>query len=294
MDLQRLQLRSSFVVAKQSSVARAAFLMGICTAAAVISGVAAAQAQQGAFVYATRGNEDAVSVIDTITNTVPTTYAVGDFPIATRPCARYDQSLIYVSNLERQYGFRRQYPDDDHAVVATIPVTAKPYVIGLNPAGTRLYVPSFGGTTVSVIDTTSNTVIGTIPVGNDPISAVVTPDGGRVYVTNSGSNTVSIIAAATNTVVGSIAVGNGPTSAAVSPDGTRVYVSNHGSSDVYVISTSTNTVVAVVPLPGSAEGVAISPDGTRVYTATGNGFTVINAATNAVLAEVPVVPAATM
>jgi len=283
MDLQRLQSRSSFVVAKQSSVARAAFLMGICSAAAVISGVAAAQAQQGAFVYATRGNEDAVSVIDTITNTVPTTYAVGDFPIAA--AVRGDQSLIYVSNLNGNTV--SVVSTLTNAVVATIPVT-QPYVIGLNPAGTRLYVPSFGGTTVSVIDTTSNTVVGTVPVGNDPISAVVTPDGSRVYVTNSGSNTVSIIAAATNTVVGSIAVGNGPTSAAVTPDGTRVYVSNHGSSDVYVISTSTNTVVAVVPLPGSTEGVAISPDGTRVYTATGNGFTVINAATNAVLAEVPV------
>jgi outer membrane autotransporter protein len=249
----------------------------------VIFGVAAARAQQGAFVYATRGNEDAVSVIDTITDTVPTTFAVGDFPIAA--AVRGDQSLIYVSN---QNGNTISVISTlTNAVVATIPVT-QPYVIGLNPAGTRLYVPSFGGTTVSVIDTTSNTVVGTIPVGNDPISAVVTPDGSRVYVTNSGSNTVSIIAAATNTVVGSIAVGNGPTSAAVTPDGTRVYVSNHGSSDVYVISTSTNTVVAVVPLPGSAEGVAISPDGTRVYTATGNGFTVINAATNAVLAEVPV------
>ena len=82
MDLQRLQSRSSFVVAKQSSVVRAAFLMGICTAAAVISAVDTAQAQQGAFVYATRGNEDAVSVIDTITDTVPTTYAVGVSPVA--------------------------------------------------------------------------------------------------------------------------------------------------------------------------------------------------------------------
>jgi outer membrane autotransporter protein len=282
MDLQRLQSRSSFVVARQSSVVRAAFLMGICTAAAVISAVDTAQAQQGAFVYATRGNEDAVSVIDTITDTVPTTYAVGVSPVAV--AVRGDQSLIYVSN---QNGNTISVISTlTNAVVATIPV-AQPYGIGLNPAGTRLYVPSFGGTTVSVVDTTSNTVVGIIPVGNSPTTAAVTPDGSRVYVTNSSSNTVSVIDAATNTVVGSIAVGNAPVGAAVTPDGTRVYVSNHGSSDVYVISTSTNAVVAVIPLAGD-DTLAISPDGKRVYAVAGNGFNVIDVATNAVIASVPV------
>jgi len=282
MDLQRLQSRSSFVVARQSSVVRAAFLMSICTAAVVIFGVAAARAQQGAFVYATRGNEDAVSVIDTITDTVATTFAVGDFPIAA--AVRGDQSLIYVSN---QNGNTISVISTlTNAVVATIPVT-QPYGIGLNPAGTRLYVPSFGGTTVSVVDTTSNTVVGIILVGNSPTTAAVTPDGSRVYVTNSSSNTVSVIDAATNTVVGSIAVGNAPVGAAVTPDGTRVYVSNHGSSDVYVISTSTNAVVAVIPLAGD-DTLAISPDGKRVYAVAGNGFNVIDVATNAVIASVSV------
>ncbi len=76
-----------------------------------------------------------------------------------------------------------------------------------------LYVANVNSSSVSVIDTATNTVVATIPVGLFPFGVAVTPDGKHVYVTNNngGSGNVSVIATATNTKVAAIPVGHGPT-----------------------------------------------------------------------------------
>jgi YVTN family beta-propeller protein len=51
-------------------------------------------------------------------------------------------------------------------------------------AGTQLYVPNLGGSTVSVVDTSSNTITTSIAVGSQPKYTAVTPDGSQVFVTN--------------------------------------------------------------------------------------------------------------
>ena len=65
------------------------------------------------------------------------------------------------------------------------------------------------------------------------------------------------------------------------------YVTNAGANSVSVIDTATNTVVATVPVGFSPTGVAITPDGTRVYVS-GIPVTVIDTATNTVVATLPV------
>jgi len=57
-----------------------------------------------------------------------------------------------------------------------------------------------GDSTVSVIDTATNTVVATIPVGLDPFGVAITPDGTRAYVTINGDNTVSVFDTTSNTV----------------------------------------------------------------------------------------------
>jgi len=86
-------------------------------------------------------------------------------------------------------------------------------------AHTRAYVTDEFDSTVSVIDTATNTVVATIPVGVVPLGVAITPDGTRAYVTNAQTdfNTVSVIATATNTVVASIPVGAGPSGVAITP-----------------------------------------------------------------------------
>src|SRR5262249_51856504 len=65
--------------------------------------------------------------------------------------------------------------------------------------------------------------------------------------------------------VGTIAVGDGPRRVTFSPDGTRAYVTNLNGNTVSVVNTATNTVVATIPVGTQPIGVAFSPDGTRAY-----------------------------
>jgi YVTN family beta-propeller protein len=135
------------------------------------------------FAYVTNSASDTVSVIDTATNTVVATIAVGDNPqgVAVSP----DGTRAYVTN-----GGSGDVGDPG---------------------------------TVSVIDTATNRVIVQIPVGLSPGGVDVTPDGTRAYVANRGSGTVSVIRTAGNTVSSIIPVGLSPVGVAISWNGTRVY-----------------------------------------------------------------------
>ena len=105
--------------------------------------------------------------------------------------------------------------------VAAMPALALACLVA--PASTlaqHAYITNEGSSTVSVIDTATNTVIATIPVGSHPQGVAVTPDGSRVYVANQGAvegvGTVSVISTATNTVTGiPIPVGSYPFGLAV-------------------------------------------------------------------------------
>ena len=77
-------------------------------------------------------------------------------------------------------------------------------------AQTKAYVTNVFSSTVSVIDTTTNTVVATVPVGTNPFGVAVTPNGAFVYVANFLSQNVSVIDAATNTVVATVLIGGQP------------------------------------------------------------------------------------
>src|SRR5258708_10073313 len=88
----------------------------------------------------------------------------------------------------------------------------------LGPASTRAqnaYITTQSSSTVSVIDTATDTVIATIPVGLTPFGVAVSPDGSKVYITNQSSNPVSLIDTAANMVIATIPVGLSPVGAAV-------------------------------------------------------------------------------
>src|SRR5258708_27219256 len=107
-------------------------------------------------------------------------------------------------------------------------------------AQTFAYVTNSSSSSVSVIDTATNTVTTTVGVESRPIGVgfAFTPNGSRVYVANSDSNSVSVIDTATNAVIATIAVGSFPQGLAITPDGSRAYVSNTNSASV--IDTATN------------------------------------------------------
>jgi YVTN family beta-propeller protein len=113
----------------------------------------------------------------------------------------------------------------------------------ITPDGARLYVSDgYSGSSVSVIDTSTDVVIATIQVGAFPFGVAVSPDGTKVYVANLGDGTVSVIDIATNVVTATVQV-EYPFGVAVTPDGTKVYVTSAASGIVSVIDTATDTVI---------------------------------------------------
>jgi autotransporter-associated beta strand protein/YVTN family beta-propeller protein len=159
------------------------------------------------------------------------------------------------------------------------------------------YISNFGGSDVSVINTTSNnTVIGSpIPVGDFPTGVAITPDGRFAYITNENPvGTVSVINAADKTVFpGSIPVGPFPIGVAVTPNAQFAYVAN-ANDTVSVIDVATNAAATVTVPVGTGTvpfGVAVTPDGRFAYvTDSGtNTVSVIATATNTVVgSQIPV------
>lgn len=279
------------------------------------------------FAYITNSGDNTVSVIDTATNAVTATIAVGKYPygVAVHP----DGSTVYVTNTED--ATVSVIAAATNTVTATIPVGGGPvYGLAVTPDGSRLYVAiGYGG--VAVIDTNTNSVIHKIDDLALTYGVAVHPSEPTLYV-SSPEMGLYLVDTVTNTVVENIVEGlcadivlhpDGSTvyvscglpeeifmfdtrthaitnrieslvgGVAVHPDGSTVYVSGYNSAQksVTVIDAATNTVTATIPSEnGGSGGIGVHPDGSRIYVANGeeNAVSVIETGTHTVLTKIPV------
>lgn len=248
------------------------------------------------FAYVANSASDTVSVIDTATNSVVTTIAVGDNPAAV--AITPDGSKAYVTNYQSLTVSVIDIATS--TVIETIDVGERSIGVAVKPDGQEVYVigtddgtpfTPAGTNNVIVIDTDTDTVLRRFPSGGDsslpdPADSwlvAITPDGSKAYVTNRRSQTVSVIDTATESVVKLINddIDGTPVSLAITPDGQKVYVGNDRGNEnapgiVWVIDTSTNTVSETISTttPGDAfdlakrvPGVAITPNGAQAWVA---------------------------
>ena len=215
------------------------------------------------------GNATTVNVVDLTTNTISGTITVGLAPasLAIRP----DGAFVYVINYvdgNPGTGTISVIQTSDNTVVKTIPGFSGPFGIAITPDGRFAYVTNFGsnnfsptaggiapnvvsGTTVSVVNLSSNTIEATITLGNQPSGIAITPDGRFAYASNyntfylgpnftnltAGEGVVNIIDICTNKVLCRVlVVGASPSAIAISPNGERAYVTNYTSNNVNVIN----------------------------------------------------------
>ena len=153
------------------------------------------------------------------------------------------------------------------------------------------YVPGSNSTSMTVIDTATDTVVDTINVGDTFMqSAAVSPDGTRVYAGSINSGKIWVINTLTNAVVTGVPASYfGVYALAVDPSGARLYATT-GDNQLAVMDTATNTMLA--PITGSfdaPQNVAVTPDGTRAYVsnAFGGYITVVDLVANSVLTTIP-------
>lgn len=200
----------------------------------------------------------------------------------------------YVTNYGGDFGGGTTVSvfDTANTAAGSTPITvgSGPDALYITPDGSQVYVANYGenaGSTVSIIDTVTDTVLGTVNVGLGPNAVSITPDGKQVYVANYATNpgTVTVIDRTNHNTPSTISTGIGarPDAIGITPDGTKAYVANSGDNTVSVINTATNTVIAsAIPAGAGPFGFSFTPDGSQVYVTNynDNAITVINTAAN--------------
>jgi YVTN family beta-propeller protein len=213
----------------------------------------------GSRAYVASRFADSLSVVDTASNTVSGIIALprGSFPraLAVTP----DGRLVYVT--EETTGTVLVIDTKTNAPVgAPIRVGSSPQGIAVAPNGKQVYVANNGapGSSISVIETGSNTITATIGVPDYPTAVAFTPDGKFAYISCAGGATV-IDTRLQTVVAGPIPAGGFPGAVAIDSDGRRAYVTNEGSGSVTVIDTASGTVSATIDGMNSPRGVAVAP-----------------------------------
>jgi YVTN family beta-propeller protein len=207
------------------------------------------------------GNGTTVRVVDLATNTIigsPLTVGLAPAAMAITP----DGAHVYVVNyVDGNLGTGTMSiikTSDNSVQLNAITGFSGPFAIAITPNGKYAYVTNFGsnnfspvGTTVTVVDLSSNTITATITLGIQPAGLAITPDGSFAYVSNYSTlyngmgftdltpsqGAVNIIDIKTNTVIAPIiGVGLSPANVAISPNGQFAYVTNYTSHTVSVIA----------------------------------------------------------
>lgn len=225
-----------------------------------------------------------IYALSAVTDRVIATVSVGNSPsgIAVTPNNRF----AYVANNDNA-----GLPNGNtvsvinlatNMVVKTISNASfnQPYTVTINAAGTKAYVTNSNSTTITIINTATNTVTGIIDGFDGPSGMVITPSGDRAYVNNYGGpegvksgngKTVRIVNLTTNSIIGApITVGLAPAAITISPDGAFVYTINYetgnpGTGTMSIIQTSTNKVVGTIGGFSGPFAIALTSDGNYAY-----------------------------
>jgi YVTN family beta-propeller protein len=245
--------------------------------------------------WAKVGNDYALFVVSTATNTITRTITDPSFDEPMAVALSPSGSELYVLNISGTVSVVSTTTDSVTAVIGTAngeAIYPTPQGIVISPDGTTAYVAHYSLGIVSVLNLTTNSVTRTITVSS-PEALALTPSGKDLYVSDgfdASSPGVEEISTTTGSVVGSVTgltPGDGYASLDVSPDGSTLYVVNNAG---YVdnVPTATNAVASTVSgFSGQPGDSVLSPNGSALYVGEGTDVAVVDTATGTIADEIP-------
>ena len=167
----------------------------------------------------------------------------------------------------------------------------KPVRIALQPDGKYVWVGLDGSPSVAVIDTATNKLAATVQAGAGLHNIAFTADSRFAYVTNSGADTVTAIDTKTLSRVSDISVGKTPVAVAYSAASDSIYVTAINGGTITAINPAKQEIIKAIPVKRGVVAFRFDPSGRYGFAVNQieSTVSVIDASTNLVLAESPVV-----
>jgi YVTN family beta-propeller protein len=250
----------------------------------------------GSQAFVTNSSDATVSVIDTATRTVTQTISLAPIPM-TFPfgiVVGKNDKKVFVTSASGEFD-----GSDQNVAVLDIKNPSNVTLAGsfqapgfggrpaVRPIGNELLVPvaptESGPPRLLVINPSSGNIKHVIELSGStafPQDIAVTPNGRFAYVSlldfSGGTGGVWVIDLKKLTTVTVINTGDPLVHGiGITPDGEFVFATNFsaGSNSVSVINTATNTIVATIPSGPQPNEVAVTPDGTTGFITNQNGTT---------------------
>jgi YVTN family beta-propeller protein len=187
-----------------------------------------------------------------------------------------DGKTLYVTDVAANrliaYDLSGGVPRETHSVrVGPYPV----HMVATRD-GSTIFVTSFGGANVTVVDGHTWKIRATITTPARPHSIVMSPDGAWVYTGCYGGAAIAIINAASASLAATIPLPQNaePYGLAISLDGRYLYASDNLTGRLFVVDAQARRVVDSVPVGLHPALVAYSPDGKTLYVANGGSHSV--------------------
>ncbi|SFE43006.1 PQQ-dependent catabolism-associated beta-propeller protein, partial [Roseivivax sediminis] len=177
----------------------------------------------------------------------------------------------YVVNTSETTNMAHFINTETYEIDHNILVDQRPRYAQYTADGTRLYVSSEIGGTVSVMDIAEDgtptltqkiefEVPGVQPEWLQPVGVKVTEDGSRVFVALGPSNRVAVIDGESLEVLDYIMVGQRVWQLAFTPDEQYLITTNGNSNDVTVIDVAEEEAIRSIQVGQQPWGVVVQPD----------------------------------